>query len=473
LNTGYHGDVAIQAALNTDYITIAAAPGQLPRVNHLLLSGAARWRIQGLIVSAAFDTVGHSRDLLFINSEGWPGPSREITVENCSLYTVKDASAWTMAQWGNYAVTGARMHGRNSIFRNNFVSNVDIGIRVAADSCLIEKNVFENFSGCGMRCAGASSCNFIHNTVRGFHMVDNIFGIGFQGYSVGPTGTIGAGTSGNVSVIGNTIINTVTAGQPFKGQMYGIACFSGWYSNWTVENNVVLSNTWYGMAFYGAQNCRIINNSVCRLDTADCMVPGVIVSDFAVGSKSTTTTVRNNLCGTLVNEGDSSCRADHNIATCAPDSFFVDYQHGNLRLKPGCPAVDSGSADFAPATDIAGTVRPVGKGIDIGAYEYFDPTPTVQPRGDQVAAVTLRLITKYDPVNRYIDAYVGTSPSMSLPGETNRFTFGIYDIRGRQFGTAIASAGHSIRFMGPDASGVYIVAVKSGVTAISSRVIVR
>jgi len=479
LNTGYHGDIAIQAALNADYITIAAAPGQSPRVNHLLLSGASRWRIHGLIVSAAFDTVGHSRDLLFINSEGWPGPSREITVENCSLYTVKDASAWTMTQWGNYACTGARMHGKNSVFRNNFVSNVDIGVRLPADSCLIEKNVFENFSGCGMRCAGASNCTFVNNIVRGFHMVDNIFGIGFQGYSTGPTGTIGAGVSSNVTVVGNSFVNTVDPNQAFKGQMYGIACFSGWYDGWTIENNVVMANTWYGVAMYGARNCRIINNTVFKLDTADCTLPSVTVSDFDVGVKSTNTITRNNFCGTMANGGDSTCQSDHNITTCSPDSFFVNYSQKDLRLKKGCAAIDRGSADLAPATDILGTVRPQGKGIDIGAYEYADPTAVAAgPKGQKTDATTLRLIAGYSPINRSIIASIRASSSMSLPNEKIGFSFRVYDIHGRQFETMNNSDNYSIRFKGPDAAhgfspGVYIVAAKNSSMTIWSRVIVR
>jgi parallel beta-helix repeat protein len=478
LNTGYHGDVSIQAALNSDYITIAAASGQLPRVNHLFISGASKWKIQGLTVSAAFDTLGHNRDLLYINSEGWAGPSREITIENCSLYTVKNASAWTMNEWGNYTCTGARMHGKSFIFRNNAVSNVDIGVRVVADSCLIEKNVFENFSICGMRLCGVDNCAFMYNIVRGFHRGNDLYGMGFQGYSTGPDGTVGAGVVSHTRVIGNTIINTVTPTQPFKGQMYGIACFNGGYDDWTVENNVVLANTWYGIAFNGAHNCRIVNNTVCRLDTADCKVPCITISDFSDSTKSTNCIVRNNFCGTVDNKGDTSCHDDHNIAACSPDSFFIDYTQGDLRLKPGCMAIDSGSTNLAPATDLAGIARPQGKGIDIGAYEYSIPTAAKRPYSDPNGAQSLKLIVGYNPINRSIIASVKTSQGTSLLNVKNGYTFRIYDIHGRQIGTMSNSDKFSMGWKDTDHAngfvpGVYVVSAKNSSAGISSLVIVR
>jgi|GEM_PF-549708 parallel beta-helix repeat protein len=477
LNSGYHGDISIQAALNADYITIAAASGQLPCVNHLLLSGASKWRIQGLTVSAAFDTQGHNRDLLYINSAGWAGPSREITVQNCSLYTVKDASVWTMNEWANYTCTGARLHGSNFIFQNNVVSNVDIGIRIVADSCLVEKNIFQNFSSCGMRLCGASNCSLIHNLVQGFHMVNNVYGMGFQGYSQDSEGTVGAGVVSHDSVFGNTIINTVTPNQPFEGQMYGIACFDGKYDDWTVENNVVLANTWYGIAFDGAQDCRIINNTVYRWDTSNCILPCITVDNYSDGSKSTDCVLRNNFCGTIVNNGDTSCRDDHNITSCNPDSFFVNYGQEDFQLKPGCAAIDNGSPDLAPTTDIAGTPRPQGKGIDIGAYEYVIATATMRPLGDPVGAQTPTLIVGYNRSNRSLYAYVKASGAAGLGNEMKGYFFSVYDIHGRQCGVTNHSGKFSTDWKGTNSEngfspGVYVVSARSGSSSISSRAIV-
>jgi parallel beta-helix repeat protein len=48
---------------------------------------------------------------------------------------------------------------------------------------------------------------------------------------------------------------------------------------------------------------------------------------------------------------------------------FVDPLVGNLHLRPGSPAIDSGSAVGAPGTDFDGQTRPFGAGYDIGADE--------------------------------------------------------------------------------------------------------
>jgi hypothetical protein len=48
----------------------------------------------------------------------------------------------------------------------------------------------------------------------------------------------------------------------------------------------------------------------------------------------------------------------------------VDFATADFSLQSTSPAIDRGRADIAPTTDIAGTPRPQGNGVDAGAYEY-------------------------------------------------------------------------------------------------------
>ena len=57
----------------------------------------------------------------------------------------------------------------------------------------------------------------------------------------------------------------------------------------------------------------------------------------------------------------------------AGDPMFVAPDTDDFRLQPGSPCIDAGAAENAPSTDILGTTRPQGAGVDIGAYEQVAP----------------------------------------------------------------------------------------------------
>ena len=52
------------------------------------------------------------------------------------------------------------------------------------------------------------------------------------------------------------------------------------------------------------------------------------------------------------------------------DPLFVDPEQGDFRLRDGSPAIDAGTADGAAVVDLDGNERPLGGGVDMGAYEY-------------------------------------------------------------------------------------------------------
>ncbi|MCP4642184.1 MAG: right-handed parallel beta-helix repeat-containing protein [bacterium] len=56
------------------------------------------------------------------------------------------------------------------------------------------------------------------------------------------------------------------------------------------------------------------------------------------------------------------------------DADFVPLGDVEYMVPPGSPLIDAGTAAGAPATDIAGVVRPQGTGMDVGAREYVAGT---------------------------------------------------------------------------------------------------
>jgi len=55
------------------------------------------------------------------------------------------------------------------------------------------------------------------------------------------------------------------------------------------------------------------------------------------------------------------------------DPLFWNAAVGDVRLHPASPCLDSGTSSGAPAKDQRGVTRPQGAGVDMGAYEMFEP----------------------------------------------------------------------------------------------------
>jgi hypothetical protein len=67
----------------------------------------------------------------------------------------------------------------------------------------------------------------------------------------------------------------------------------------------------------------------------------------------------------------------HNLFT---DPLLVDPVNGNFRPGRGSVAIDAGSATLGAATDFDGAARPLGRSVDIGAFEAVpDSTPAAGP----------------------------------------------------------------------------------------------
>ena len=157
--------------------------------------------------------------------------------------------------------------------------------------------------------------------------------------------------------------------------MQGIGCFDGMFDGWVVENNVVITDHWHGISFYGMTNSRIVNNTVIDIDEADPGPPWIMVTAHKDGMASQNVVVRNNLATDFDLTG-TAITDDHNttLTTATLATFFVKPTGPfDLHLLPAAPAIDTGSAIEAPPLDADRIARPQGQGIDLGAYEWHEP----------------------------------------------------------------------------------------------------
>lgn len=368
LYNGYHGKIFSREFYNEDYITIMAKDGHTPKVASLELRSGCKWIVRGLTISPSFATPYTKTTMLQFSSHSWTGSSWGCVAEACTAYSVLDASGWTKEEWSTSSCNAVNVPGNNTVIRDCYFLNVNFGISVTGDSCLIENNTIKNFAGDALRGLGDYDV-FQYNTIKNCYDVNANHDDGFQSWSVGSDGKVGTGVVYGMVLRGNTIINYENPNQPFIGTLQGIGCFDGMFENWLVENNVVITDHWHGITLSGAINCVIVNNTVVDLNEDEPGPPWIRIGDHKNSTLSTGCIVRNNLSKSF-NISSKDVIEDHNIKIDNYDDIFVDYKTKDLYLKDESPAIDSGSLDKAPAFDKNKNLRPFGSRVDIGAYEW-------------------------------------------------------------------------------------------------------
>ncbi|MGE0324251.1 MAG: choice-of-anchor Q domain-containing protein [Polyangiaceae bacterium] len=375
LMSGYHGSVDITGYYNASDITIAAAPGQSPELSSLLIRAAKNWVVRGLLLSPDYAPSYERNTMIDLDSHGYSGPVSDITVEDCQLQSVADASSWTATDWDTKAVNGIQADGTRITLRGNQLKNVNFGLSVGASNSLVEHNVVDSFSGDGMRGLGDYT-TFQYNLVKNCYDVNDNHDDGFQSWSTGPGG-VGTGEVTGIVLRGNTIINYEDPNQPLRGPLQGIGCFDGTFVDWVVENNVIITDHWHGISLYGARNSRIVNNTVLDPNTSDPGPPWIKIENHKDGTAPVNCLVANNLTTALANA--SGVTEDHNLIIDDPLKFFVDPAAYDVHLLDNSPAIDQGTPDNAPSHDLEGIARPQGGGVDVGAYEWHDPSVMPDP----------------------------------------------------------------------------------------------
>lgn len=373
LMSGNHGNPYITKSYSEDVI-ITKLPGENPVIKFIVFSGARHWKLANLTISSEgvpvrFDPpLEHpvypikDNSLVQITDN-----SSYITLENCFIASVENSSEWTKVDWNYKAWNGINSVNNSDVtIRNCHLKNINFGINNSSSSKnnLYEYNTIENFSGDGMRGHGT-------NTVIQYNIIKNAYDTNgnhddliqaFEGNQVG------------LIIRGNKLIAYTDPNQPFKSVCQGIGFFDGIYHDFIIENNIVVTSHWHGITLLGADNCKIINNTVVDIDLNDSSQPWIMIDDHKDGTPSSNCIIRNNISFDI-RAGDG-VTSDHNkiVSVWNYNNYFVDYDNLDLQLKQESPAVDAGSDDGAPSIDILGNSRPQGEGYDIGAYELEVPT---------------------------------------------------------------------------------------------------
>ncbi len=365
LRSGDHGRPIITGAIEAGDVMIRAAEGQTPRVASLAFKGAAHWIVSRLVITPEGAPVPKRRPAALVTIAA---DCRDVTVRDCDISSGSSIAGWTEADWKARAVDGITCAGAHCRIEGNTLRHVRFGIglgRTARDS-VVARNRIEDFMSDGLR-GLADDCTFEGNLVKNCYAIDDNHDDGFQSWSAGPDGKVGRGVVKGVVLRDNIFISYTDPAQPFKAAMQGIGCFDGMFEDWVVENNLIVTDMWHGIAFYGAKNCRIVNNTVAKnpIDAA-ARTPWIQISPHKRGQPSTGNLVRNNLTPTL-HVPATVATIDHNLVAADAAALFVDFAKFDFHPRASGPAVGAGSDEMAPRSDLDGHGR--GSPVTVGALE--------------------------------------------------------------------------------------------------------
>jgi hypothetical protein len=424
LMSGNYGDIAVGAfdlpTTNSDFVTVEAAPGQVPVFTTLLLDRTNKWVFNAIKVQSLLGTNGNVQALVTVTDQGAAFPTTDIILENMLISSADSTTGWSQAQWIAQARTGVSEFGSAGNGANgepytscismagSHIQNVRFGLLFAANNSLFTNNVIDHFGDDGIDYA-ANNLAITHNTVH-----DNLdVGDGnHEDAMQGTNGPLSAGVAynafSNILIDSNLVARQMDPQPAFPTYLQGIDAFDEDWTNITVTNNVVVTSACYGILFSSIHNSLIAGNTVVEdglFSTPGCIAAIDVGGATHEGPLSTNTVVRDNLTSQLnVDTRDTGVTADNNVAMCCgpgPEmSWYVNgviqyltqpgtYANGNIidtggtkaeflnfnpatltytvLLKSTAQAIGAGVAG-APTVDIVGVTRKAPYAV--GAYSY-------------------------------------------------------------------------------------------------------
>ena len=380
LYTGYHGEPTVKGN-NSATVTIRPASGATPRLKRLTVNSASRWDIGGLDIcpenQAAGTTYTEKTGVVYVTSS-----SNRITVRDCNIRGANSIAGWGFSDWDSKVRLAFRTDAQYTVLSNNRISNIQgaISVQKPAKFSNFIGNTIQNFSHDGI-VALADDCLFESNTVTdAFITNDQHKADGssqhddfFQSWSIADgSSTTGTSTVYRVTVRGNKFISATSTTGSNRTDPHGLGLFDGYFEGWVIENNLVVTDQWHGIAVYGAINCKITNNTVVQNpfpSNGDGNKPWIKIEKHKTRStRSTGNLVRNNITAYGIEILNSDATTDSNLTTTAYSTHFSNYTNLDFSLRPTSSAKDAGSTASTPATDITGAARVAP--YDLGAYEF-------------------------------------------------------------------------------------------------------
>ena len=320
LRNGYHGHIKLSVFIFKDWLTIEAQQGHTPVLSQFMLNGAfKKIYLKNLtIIKEKYegeenfwvtnDINRNSNACVYLGSSNFWGKGSNVKLNGLILKTASDVSGWTAEDWVEKSAAGIGVRNVTNVdIVNCLIENIDMGISVSyiSDYTNIAYNTIKNFSGDGARLT-SNNIVFAYNTISNCYKVDDNHDDCIQSWSRGEDNSVGTGVVSNVVIRGNLLIGQTDMNNPLAGNPQGIGCFDGFFDNWTVENNVVITDHYHGISFYGFRNGKIVNNTVIDQFPGNNICPWIMITDHKNGTSSKNCVAANNIVSSSVSvSGDN------------------------------------------------------------------------------------------------------------------------------------------------------------------------
>lgn len=383
----------VRAAKLTSTVTITSADPSRPAViGGIKLDDTPYWRFEGLKIrpTGAITAVEIFR------------ASNNVVTKNDIAFT-EDSSSWSASDWNAKAGPGVTARLGNGLeISYNKIKNVDVGIQIlhGTTNYKVIGNVIDTFDNDGLRGHGNNGL-FEDNIVMNPLQVDGNHSDFFQSWLDFSNGKIVE----NVTVRHNTFLNYQK--HPLSADTQGIGMFDGPYKNWTIENNLIITNHWHGISVFGAHDTKVRNNVVIDIESGTPGPAWILVRDDKANNPSVNAVVEENISNSVTTGWQGVTYLNNkNITYSDYNTYFEDWQNGDWEVKSGALAFAVGARPVSTVSPPEPTPTPTPSPT---------PTPTPNPDPEEEEVVKSKIVHFKLLVPTKVYVYPGSSGSVTQP----------------------------------------------------------
>lgn len=436
-------DVIVQPDTSTGIHCFFSVSNELARVANLTFTGASiidnktdAYRQSPFYLWAGTVTNCVIRD----NTQANTGTVNQQggLIDDCLFYG--NSSSSVVDHWIGYggALYIAGGETTNSVFRGNYTRCYGGAIYAyggLVTDCVVTNNSIERHHGFNICVNGGTvrGCDVAdgrqtspNSTGGGVCVIRGVFEQGrvhgnvtsFSAAGVALVKTPATGTAGitaNASVTTQIVQNCIIYDNTAGGNGAGVWMNSGILANCTVYDNTTPSGSGAGVYQTGGTviNNIVFNNSLDNIATSGGTV-SYTCSDTAVAG----------------------------IGNIAANPLFMNPTASDFSLRPGSPAIDSGTNLVGIASDFNGVARPQGTRFDMGALEY------VSGAGELTCGFTVSHETLTAATDVTLNGYADGADTAGLVFSWDFNNDGIIDATGPEVTLSVtSSASYSVRLV--------------------------